>query len=83
MLTKSERAVDCGCGIGRVTKHLLLPLFDLVDMVDVTESFIQGNESLLITFLLISYSKKILYHSAIKQVIFLCNFSLIYNRYEY
>ncbi|VDO48906.1 unnamed protein product [Onchocerca flexuosa] len=41
MLTKSERAVDCGCGIGRVTKHLLLPLFDLVDMVDVTESFIQ------------------------------------------
>lgn len=42
MLTKFERAVDCGCGIGRVTKHLLLPLFDSVDMVDVTESFIQS-----------------------------------------
>ncbi|VIO88147.1 Hypothetical 26.1 kDa protein in POP4-SHM1 intergenic region, putative [Brugia malayi] len=40
-LTKFERAVDCGCGIGRVTKHLLLPLFESVDMVDVTESFIQ------------------------------------------
>ncbi|CAG9530300.1 unnamed protein product [Cercopithifilaria johnstoni] len=40
MLTKYERAVDCGCGIGRVTKHLLLPLFESVDMVDVTESFI-------------------------------------------
>ncbi|EFO22942.2 hypothetical protein LOAG_05539 [Loa loa] len=41
MLTNFERAVDCGCGIGRVTKHLLLPLFESVDMVDVTESFIQ------------------------------------------
>uniref|UniRef100_A0A915PHA3 Alpha N-terminal protein methyltransferase 1 n=1 Tax=Setaria digitata TaxID=48799 RepID=A0A915PHA3_9BILA len=41
LLAKCERAVDCGCGIGRVTKHLLLPLFDSVDMVDVTESFIQ------------------------------------------
>lgn len=43
MLTKCERAIDCGCGIGRVTKHLLLPLFESVDMVDVTESFIQGS----------------------------------------
>ncbi|KAL3989363.1 AdoMet dependent proline di-methyltransferase family protein [Acanthocheilonema viteae] len=41
MLTKYERAIDCGCGIGRVTKHLLLPLFESVDMVDVTENFIQ------------------------------------------
>ncbi len=36
----TNRAIDCGCGIGRITKHLLLPVFDKVDMVDVTESFI-------------------------------------------
>ncbi|MCP9257285.1 N-terminal Xaa-Pro-Lys N-methyltransferase 1 [Dirofilaria immitis] len=41
ILKNFERAIDCGCGIGRVTKHLLLPLFDSVDMIDVTESFIQ------------------------------------------
>ncbi|VDN40795.1 unnamed protein product, partial [Gongylonema pulchrum] len=41
LLTNYEKAVDCGCGIGRVTKHLLLPLFNSVDMVDVMESFIQ------------------------------------------
>lgn len=35
------RAVDCGCGIGRVSKYLLLPAFHTVDMVDVTESFIE------------------------------------------
>lgn len=43
LLAKFERAVDCGCGIGRVTKHLLLPLFASVDMVDITENFIQGS----------------------------------------
>ncbi|KAF6024301.1 NTMT1 [Bugula neritina] len=29
------RALDCGAGIGRVTKNLLLPLFDTVDMLEV------------------------------------------------
>ncbi|GCB77188.1 N-terminal Xaa-Pro-Lys N-methyltransferase 1 isoform X2 [Scyliorhinus torazame] len=33
-------ALDCGAGIGRITKRLLLPLFKVVDMVDVTESFL-------------------------------------------
>ena len=28
------RALDCGSGIGRVAKHLLLPLFDEVDLVE-------------------------------------------------
>lgn len=27
-------AVDCGAGIGRVTKHLLLPLFDMVHLLE-------------------------------------------------
>lgn len=32
--------MDCGAGIGRITKRLLLPLFRVVDMVDVTEDFL-------------------------------------------
>jgi protein N-terminal methyltransferase len=33
-------ALDCGAGIGRVSKHLLLKNFDQVEMVDVTDNFI-------------------------------------------
>nr|XP_020456785.1 N-terminal Xaa-Pro-Lys N-methyltransferase 1 isoform X2 [Monopterus albus] len=33
-------ALDCGAGIGRITKHLLLPLFKTVDLVDVTQEFL-------------------------------------------
>ncbi|VDN52172.1 unnamed protein product [Dracunculus medinensis] len=36
-----ERAIDCGCGVGRITKNLLLPIFNTVDMVDITEEFIE------------------------------------------
>uniref|UniRef100_A0AC35G8C8 Uncharacterized protein n=1 Tax=Panagrolaimus sp. PS1159 TaxID=55785 RepID=A0AC35G8C8_9BILA len=43
LLIGNEVAVDCGSGIGRVTKHLLLPAFKAVDMVDVTESFIENS----------------------------------------
>uniref|UniRef100_A0A915LNT4 Alpha N-terminal protein methyltransferase 1 n=1 Tax=Meloidogyne javanica TaxID=6303 RepID=A0A915LNT4_MELJA len=32
LLTKFEHALDCGSGIGRITKHLLLPKFNYVDM---------------------------------------------------
>ncbi|KAJ7308498.1 hypothetical protein JRQ81_009060 [Phrynocephalus forsythii] len=38
--TGTSRALDCGAGIGRITKRLLLPLFKAVDMVDVTEGFL-------------------------------------------
>ncbi|XP_060107218.1 N-terminal Xaa-Pro-Lys N-methyltransferase 1 [Heteronotia binoei] len=38
--TGTARALDCGAGIGRITKRLLLPLFKTVDMVDVTEDFL-------------------------------------------
>eukprot|EP01133_Synstelium_polycarpum_P013415 gene13415-15807_t len=34
------RALDCGAGIGRVTRHLLLPLFDTVDLVEQCTAFI-------------------------------------------
>ena len=31
--------VDCGAGIGRVTRELLLPLFRCVDMVEQDQTF--------------------------------------------
>ncbi|XP_023072733.2 N-terminal Xaa-Pro-Lys N-methyltransferase 1 isoform X2 [Piliocolobus tephrosceles] len=38
--TGTSCALDCGAGIGRITKRLLLPLFREVDMVDITEDFL-------------------------------------------
>jgi len=35
-----HRALDCGAGIGRVTKHLLLHYFDMVDMVEQSKAFL-------------------------------------------
>lgn len=45
--TGTSRALDCGAGIGRITKRLLLPLFKAVDMVDVTEDFLNKARSYL------------------------------------
>jgi protein N-terminal methyltransferase len=39
---KRERVVDCGAGIGRVSKHLLVPLFDTVDLVEQSERLLRG-----------------------------------------
>ncbi|XP_068620924.1 alpha N-terminal protein methyltransferase 1-like [Battus philenor] len=33
-------AIDCGAGIGRITKHLLLPIFRQVDVIEPDEKFI-------------------------------------------
>ena len=38
--TGTSCALDCGAGIGRITKRLLLPLFQTVDLVDVTQEFL-------------------------------------------
>ncbi|KAJ3605991.1 hypothetical protein NHX12_028034 [Muraenolepis orangiensis] len=38
--TGTACALDCGAGIGRITKRLLLPLFQTVDLVDVTQEFL-------------------------------------------
>ncbi|BFZ19971.1 hypothetical protein BsWGS_23010 [Bradybaena similaris] len=35
----STYALDCGAGIGRITKRLLLPIFDRVDMVEQDKHF--------------------------------------------
>ncbi|XP_061095957.1 N-terminal Xaa-Pro-Lys N-methyltransferase 2 [Conger conger] len=36
----TQCALDCGCGIGRVTKNVLLPVFETMDMADMTEEFL-------------------------------------------
>ena len=35
-----NRALDCGAGIGRITKRLLTPLFKTVDMVELNQQFL-------------------------------------------
>jgi protein N-terminal methyltransferase len=42
-----NRALDCGSGIGRITKRLLLPLFSSVDMVEQNETFLQKSATYL------------------------------------
>uniref|UniRef100_A0A4W4EF06 Alpha N-terminal protein methyltransferase 1B n=1 Tax=Electrophorus electricus TaxID=8005 RepID=A0A4W4EF06_ELEEL len=36
----TNRALDCGCGIGRVSKGVLLPVFQTLEMLDMMENFI-------------------------------------------
>ena len=40
--------VDCGAGIGRVSKRLLLPLFDSVDMEEQNPAFLKKAEEYLV-----------------------------------
>ncbi|CAH1389027.1 unnamed protein product [Nezara viridula] len=35
------RALDCGAGIGRITKHLLVKYFETVDLIDQNQDFIE------------------------------------------
>ncbi|GMT32542.1 hypothetical protein PFISCL1PPCAC_23839, partial [Pristionchus fissidentatus] len=44
-LTSNEYAIDCGAGIGRVTKHLLLPAFKKVDMVELVKDLVEKSDS--------------------------------------
>lgn len=46
-VTGSIRALDCGSGIGRITKRLLLPLFSSVDMVEQNQAFLQKSQTYL------------------------------------
>ncbi|KAJ2240393.1 hypothetical protein GGI13_007687, partial [Coemansia sp. RSA 455] len=41
----TKYACDCGAGIGRVTKNLLLPLFDRVDLVEQNPDFLNEARS--------------------------------------
>ncbi|XP_060772029.1 N-terminal Xaa-Pro-Lys N-methyltransferase 2 [Neoarius graeffei] len=38
--TGTKRALDCGCGIGRVSKGVLFPVFETMEMLDMMEEFI-------------------------------------------
>lgn len=42
--SRQEMALDCGAGIGRITKHLLLPRFETVDMVELTQKFLDASK---------------------------------------
>lgn len=35
-----KRCIDCGAGIGRITKHLLLPFADEVDLLEQSQTFL-------------------------------------------
>ncbi|XP_033122039.1 N-terminal Xaa-Pro-Lys N-methyltransferase 1-like isoform X2 [Anneissia japonica] len=37
---QNRKALDCGAGIGRVSKHLLLPLFQSVDLLEQEKAFL-------------------------------------------
>lgn len=41
--TNNQRALDCGAGIGRITKRLLLPMFQTVDMVELSQKFLDAS----------------------------------------
>ena len=41
--------LDCGAGIGRVTKNLLLPLFNTVDMVEQNADFLEEAKNYLVS----------------------------------
>lgn len=43
--TETTRALDCGAGIGRITKRLLLPIFKTVDMVELNQKFLDEARS--------------------------------------
>ncbi|GFQ99276.1 n-terminal Xaa-Pro-Lys N-methyltransferase 1-B [Trichonephila clavata] len=43
----TEYALDCGSGIGRITKHFLLKFFKSVDMVEQNKNFLDESDSYL------------------------------------
>jgi hypothetical protein len=47
----SVQSVDCGAGIGRVSKHVLLPVYNVVDLVEMNSSFLEKAKSYLVSCL--------------------------------
>jgi protein N-terminal methyltransferase len=45
----ADRALDCGAGIGRVTKYLLEPIFQEIDLVDQSEALLSTARSFIET----------------------------------
>ena len=48
MIVSRDRALDCGAGIGRVSKRLLLPLFSQVDLVELNSDFLDQARTYLV-----------------------------------
>ncbi|KYO24374.1 alpha N-terminal protein methyltransferase 1B isoform C [Alligator mississippiensis] len=43
----TDCALDCGSGIGQVSKHVFLPVFKSVDLVDMMENFLDAAQNYL------------------------------------
>ena len=41
--------LDCGAGIGRISKRLLLPLFNEVDLVEPNSAFLERSQEYLVS----------------------------------
>ena len=50
-LIRGGRALDCGAGIGRVSKKLLLPLFSEVDLLEQNPAFLEKAKTYLVSSL--------------------------------
>ena len=46
---KPNRALDCGAGIGRISKRLLIPLFAQVDLVEQNPTFLEQAKTYLVS----------------------------------
>lgn len=46
MKLERDHCLELGCGIGRVTKHLLCHYFDRIDLNDLLEEYLQQSRSL-------------------------------------
>ena len=47
-IVHAGRALDCGAGIGRVSKKLLLPLFSEVDLLEQNPAFLERAKTYLV-----------------------------------
>ena len=45
----TRRALDCGAGIGRVSKRFLLPLFQEVDLLEQNSAFLEKAKTYLVS----------------------------------
>ena len=41
LMPRQVRALDCGAGVGRVTKELLIKHFDFIDLIEPAKNFIE------------------------------------------
>lgn len=77
ILTKQltpHRVIDCGAGIGRVTEHVLLDIFDEIDLMEQSSNFIETCKDKFNS----NGKVKNIYHSALQHFIFDRKYDLIW-----